>query len=109
MFVAFHILCPRYVVAGNHDHDGNVLYQLQATNTEEHWKFPSLYYSQTFVAGTLKMKIIFIDTSNLAQGVLIDRASLEENRVTVDAKTKIHGIRSPKTAENTAGKVNIAL
>ncbi|CAE8639065.1 unnamed protein product, partial [Polarella glacialis] len=36
-----------FVIAGNHDHRGNVSYQLDFSKQSTRWKFPSLYYSFT--------------------------------------------------------------
>ena len=42
---------PWYVVAGNHDHLGNVTAQLHYHGSDDRWNFPSLFYTlkKTFV------------------------------------------------------------
>jgi len=59
---------PWYVVAGNHDHIGNVTAQISYSALSNRWNFPSLYYSKIFVAkdGSLSVQVIFIDTVDLA-------------------------------------------
>ncbi|XP_066912316.1 tartrate-resistant acid phosphatase type 5-like [Clytia hemisphaerica] len=55
---------PWYVVAGNHDHYGNITGQLEYTKHSNIWTFPSLWYSKTFQFSDTSrtMKLIMIDT-----------------------------------------------
>jgi len=55
---------PFYMVAGNHDHDGNVTGEIQYSNHSSRWRFPDLWYTQTFnVPGTsYSLQLLMIDT-----------------------------------------------
>ena len=55
---------PWYVIAGNHDHEGNVTAQIAYTNHSTRWTFPSEFYTQSFNSTDgVTMDIVFIDTS----------------------------------------------
>jgi len=56
-----------YVIAGNHDHNGNVTAQIEYSSHNSRWKFPSSYHSHTYTAadGTT-VDIVLIDTVDLA-------------------------------------------
>ena len=63
---------PWYVIGGNHDHYGNIDAQIQFStsphNTNQRWKFPSLYYSQSFTSSGkdgVTIDLIMIDTVDL--------------------------------------------
>ncbi|CAG5128977.1 unnamed protein product, partial [Candidula unifasciata] len=55
---------PWYLVAGNHDHSGNVTAQILYSKFSKRWNFPSLYYYREFPVGTGNhtFGLIFIDT-----------------------------------------------
>eukprot|EP01061_Rhynchopus_euleeides_P046858 TRINITY_DN90_c0_g1_i1.p1 TRINITY_DN90_c0_g1~~TRINITY_DN90_c0_g1_i1.p1 ORF type:complete len:348 (+),score=153.74 TRINITY_DN90_c0_g1_i1:48-1046(+) len=60
---------PWYVVAGNHDHYGNVTAQIAYTadSPSQRWKFPSLYYTfqESFVGTsgkTVQVQVIYLDS-----------------------------------------------
>ncbi|XP_077462101.1 tartrate-resistant acid phosphatase type 5a [Stigmatopora argus] len=58
---------PWYVVAGNHDHAGNVQAQIDYTHISSRWNFPSYYYELDFrIPNTEKtLTIIMLDTVKL--------------------------------------------
>ncbi|XP_037546455.1 tartrate-resistant acid phosphatase type 5a [Nematolebias whitei] len=55
---------PWYVLAGNHDHAGNVKAQIEYTLKSDRWRFPSYYYELNFrIPNTGKtLTIIMLDT-----------------------------------------------
>jgi DNA repair exonuclease SbcCD nuclease subunit len=57
---------PWFVVAGNHDHLGNVTAQISYSALNDRWNFPALYYSKNFVTHDVSLQVIFIDTVDLA-------------------------------------------
>lgn len=67
---------PFYVIAGNHDHRGNVEAQIDYHSRSTRWHFPQLYYTLNFnftsTSGVLRtVDLIMIDTVDLA-GACID-------------------------------------
>ena len=60
----------RYVLAGNHDHYGNVSAEIAYTGLSPRWTFPNYYYTEVFnfntAAGPKTFQIVFIDTVLLA-------------------------------------------
>ena len=63
---------PWFVIAGNHDHEGNVTAQIAYTGNDKYdrWHFPSLYYTRTlhFSTGSRNVSVLYvmIDTVTLA-------------------------------------------
>eukprot|EP01083_Nonionella_stella_P087576 243705_1 len=55
---------PFYVVAGNHDHYGNISAQIAYSNISSRWTFPHYWYSQTWnVPNTsYTLQLLMIDT-----------------------------------------------
>uniref|UniRef100_A0A914YTB7 Tartrate-resistant acid phosphatase type 5 n=1 Tax=Panagrolaimus superbus TaxID=310955 RepID=A0A914YTB7_9BILA len=60
-------LLPWFVLAGNHDHLGNVTAQILHTNRSNLWTFPRLYYSIKYRFGnpSKTLQIVMIDTIEL--------------------------------------------
>ncbi|EDQ92344.1 uncharacterized protein MONBRDRAFT_30765 [Monosiga brevicollis MX1] len=62
---------PYYVIAGNHDHKGNVSAQIAYSQLSSRWHFDDYYYKKSFVFSpsserNMTIDIIFIDTVLLA-------------------------------------------
>lgn len=65
-FDAPSLMTPWNVVAGNHDHQGNVAAQIEYTQVSPRWRMPALYYkqSETLAANTVA-DFFYIDTETL--------------------------------------------
>lgn len=63
---------PFYVIAGNHDHRGNVTAQIEYTQRSQRWEFPDWYYTwtDTFEDNRKEVSVQFI----LYDSVLADSA-----------------------------------
>ena len=55
---------PFYMIAGNHDHYGNISGQIFYSNHSDRWKYPNQYYSEIFELpnSNKKVQLIMIDT-----------------------------------------------
>lgn len=53
---------PWYMIAGNHDHFGNVSAQVAYTKYSKKWHFPDLYYKLSFNMKNATVDILMIDT-----------------------------------------------
>lgn len=64
VYTAKSLQVPWYVIAGNHDHAGNVKAQIDYSKRSNRWKFPSYYYELNFhIPNTGKtLTIIMLDT-----------------------------------------------
>uniref|UniRef100_A0A1A8FSJ1 Tartrate-resistant acid phosphatase type 5 n=2 Tax=Nothobranchius korthausae TaxID=1143690 RepID=A0A1A8FSJ1_9TELE len=64
VYAAKSLRVPWYVLAGNHDHAGNVKAQIDYSLKSDRWKFPSYYYELNFrIPNTGKtLTIIMLDT-----------------------------------------------
>lgn len=61
---------PWYLVAGNHDWEGNVTAEVAATATQALWNMPALYYtfSLTLPESSQTVQFVMLDTETLAGG-----------------------------------------
>ena len=68
MFTAQSLQHRWYVIAGNHDHYGNVSAQVAYSKVSSRWYMPDLYYTETIlIPGTQDaVQFVFIDTIILA-------------------------------------------
>eukprot|EP01083_Nonionella_stella_P158297 515060_1 len=55
---------PFYMIAGNHDHYGNITAQIYYSNHSERWMYPDVYYTQTWDLPNSKrtVELVMIDT-----------------------------------------------
>ncbi|XP_069129879.1 tartrate-resistant acid phosphatase type 5-like [Argopecten irradians] len=57
------LMVPWHLIAGNHDHNGNVSAQIAYSNVDKRWNFPNYYYKMSLaVPDGATMDIIMIDT-----------------------------------------------
>ena len=91
------------VLAGNHDHKGNITAQIARTNVSARWYFPQLYYTFTeAVDATTTAQFVMIDTVTLA-GKSEDQFGNElggseyvlETNVAADGT--VHGVKAAAT------------
>lgn len=72
-----------HVLAGNHDHIGDVQAQIDYSSLSKHWSFPSKYYNlnwnwTTSAGETRSLQIVMLDTVDLA-GVTEDHSGAPPN------------------------------
>ncbi|XP_028310028.1 tartrate-resistant acid phosphatase type 5a [Gouania willdenowi] len=67
VYTAKSLQIPWFVLAGNHDHAGNVKAQIDYSHRSDRWRFPSYYYELNFrIPNTGKtLTIIMLDTVQL--------------------------------------------
>ena len=65
---------PFHVIAGNHDHRGNVSAQIAYSGRSKRWKFPSEYYklNKTSPSGDVTLDIFMLDTVILSGNCHVD-------------------------------------
>ena len=67
---------PWLVIAGNHDHYGNVTAEIAYSADNSRWVYPSLYHSKSFVSEDgVTVDVILIDTIDLAGEINIPVSS----------------------------------
>lgn len=69
VYAAPSLQVPWYVLAGNHDHYGNVTAQIEYSKVSSRWTFPDFNHNHVFEwtedDATYSMEVIMIDTVNL--------------------------------------------
>ncbi|BFZ16746.1 hypothetical protein BsWGS_19785 [Bradybaena similaris] len=66
VFSAESLQIPWYLIAGNHDHGGNVTAQIAYSQRSKRWNFPNLYYYKEFsIANNVTLGVVFMDTVQL--------------------------------------------
>jgi len=58
---------PWYILAGNHDHEGNVTAQIEYSKIDptKRWNFPDEFYTKSFTEDGISVDVIMIDTVDL--------------------------------------------
>ena len=85
-----------HVIAGNHDHNGNVTAQVLYSNISKHWSFPNFYYDFVRELDGVSVHFVMLDT------VIISGSSHGINKdVTVDLKgDQLPGPADPLAADS---------
>ncbi|KAJ9458764.1 Purple acid phosphatase 7 [Diplonema papillatum] len=96
VFTAPSLQVPWYVLAGNHDHKGNVTAEIAYSSLSTRWTFPAYYYTfvESFAAAgnkTITTQIVMIDT------VLMTGLSYHDEET--GEFVKPNGPEDPKLAE----------
>ncbi|XP_033741991.1 tartrate-resistant acid phosphatase type 5-like [Pecten maximus] len=74
VFTSQSLMIPWHLIAGNHDHNGNVSAQIAYSNINKRWNFPNFYYKMSLaVPGGATMDIIMIDTVLLCGNTGLDQ------------------------------------
>ncbi|VDM75430.1 unnamed protein product [Strongylus vulgaris] len=86
---------PWFMIAGNHDHFGNVFAQVAYTKYSRKWIFPKLYYKLSFSLNDISVDILMIDTI-----VLCGNTADIQNGAAFDVLlTRSHVPQGPKEPE----------
>lgn len=100
IYTAESLQVPWYLLAGNHDHRGNVSAQIAYSELNDLWNFPSLYYTKTFYSNdkSVSLDIIFMDSTsftginsgNVYPASTVDPVQLEFIRNALSSSTADH-------------------
>ncbi|CAL1531088.1 unnamed protein product [Lymnaea stagnalis] len=91
VYTAKSLQIPWYLIAGNHDHHGNVTAQILYSKYSTRWNYPDYYYylELPFADGNHTVGFVFIDTVQLC-GSTDDFTNVKpkgpENKITADAQ-----------------------
>jgi len=90
---------PFYMVAGNHDHYGNVTGEIEYSNHSARWRFPDYWYTHSFkVPGTdFTLQLVMIDTV-LLDGISFSHDFCEKYNIT-DCPIQPRGPADPALAQ----------
>jgi tartrate-resistant acid phosphatase type 5 len=93
-----------YACAGNRDWYGNVTAQIEYTKHDptKRWNFPSLYYTQMFNEGGVRVLVVFVDTWTLQGGDAILAHNAETGEFAYDPVKLQQAVREGEINENTA-------
>ena len=90
VFIAPSIInIPYWMVAGNHDHRGNVSGEIHYSNHSQRWNFPDFHYSTTFQipSGTSSpakiLQLVMIDTVQLC-GISDDKEYCNNHGIPIE-------------------------
>ena len=56
---------PWYLIAGNHDHLGDIQVQIDYSGRSKRWTFPSLYHTQSLSVNNVTLDLIMVDSDDL--------------------------------------------
>jgi len=102
---------PFYLVAGNHDWNGNVTAQIDYTSKSTRWKFSDYFYTETFKISQYNtiLQIVMIDTVILA-GLTQDIEYCQQYNIDINkCKLKPNGPENIKTAQDEWNWINTTL
>ena len=77
---------PYWMVAGNHDHRGNVSGEIHYSNHSQRWNFPDFYYNTIFkIPGSTEktLELVMIDTVDLC-GISDDKEYCDNHGISME-------------------------
>ena len=91
---------PFYMVAGNHDHYGNVSGEIYYSNHSSRWVYPNYWYDVTFKVPNTSytLQLLMIDTV-LLTGTSYDQEYCDKHNI-IDCPIQPRGPENPKLAQS---------